>query len=931
MADTIGRSIIEVGADASNLQAGMAEAARSVENFEAKATDAAQGVGKAFDDAQKQVGGATQKLDATTKRFLASLERESDQAGRTRSEYLQLRAAKMGVADQAGPMIARLREQEAAQRAAADAAKLEAAAVKEAMRAKQAGAQVFSEYGMSAKQTTAALRQVPAQLTDIVVSLQGGQAPLTVFLQQGGQLRDVFGGAAPAARALGAAVGRMVTPLNLALAATAGLALAFYEGSKQANEFNRAIIASGGSAGLSAAGLAQAAAQVGAIAGAYGIAREAAVALAETGTLSGGNLESALRGVTAGVEVTKKSVADMVTIFSDLQKDPIKAVTELNVKYNFLTAAVYNQIRALQEQGRTQEAATLAIRTFADTLENRQSKIVENLGYIERGWRAIKNEIAAATETAVSFGRQQTDDRALVQARNRLASYRQSAGPGGGAPGSRIAELVKEAELEVNTIERRIGAQNRLAEYQGRANADRQAAFAAEQRITDQIDKGKTKQQQLNDELGKFRKDLESIRAANPSSAALKPENIAAAEAAIRNRFKEGGGGGSVAAGVRLLENLRQQEQATRAQLDADEKLTSSQQKLVQFSQQIADIKEKKILTADEKSLLANERAIRNQYEKNIAAEVELENRKKTTKELERQQKLYDQFVERARQLEMTMAQANEGRRTQNDQRLAMFGLGTQSQEQMRGRMQIEDEFKKYRDQLTKATPESLLGSDEYKREVEKIKESLRQALADQDAYYNSLREKQANWVNGANQAVQNYVDNAANVAATTDKIFSDAFKGLEDVLTNFVTTGKLSFEDLSRSIVASVTRAIIQAQIVAPLAKSLQGSFGGGFGDFVGSLFTAPGRAVGGPVLAGGMYEVNENMPELLNYKGREFLMMGNQSGQVKPLSDSTQPSGGKAIIVNVQAAPNMSRSTAQQQGAMIGQGIRNAMSRNT
>ena len=51
----------------------------------------------------------------------------------------------------------------------------------------------LSATGQTAKQTAAALRGVPAQITDIVVSLQGGQAPMTVFLQQGGQLKDMFG------------------------------------------------------------------------------------------------------------------------------------------------------------------------------------------------------------------------------------------------------------------------------------------------------------------------------------------------------------------------------------------------------------------------------------------------------------------------------------------------------------------------------------------------------------------------------------------------------------------------------------------------------------------------------------------------------------------------------------------------------------------
>lgn len=44
--------------------------------------------------------------------------------------------------------------------------------------------------GNSAKQNAAALRMLPAQFSDIVISLQGGQAPLTVFMQQGAQIKD---------------------------------------------------------------------------------------------------------------------------------------------------------------------------------------------------------------------------------------------------------------------------------------------------------------------------------------------------------------------------------------------------------------------------------------------------------------------------------------------------------------------------------------------------------------------------------------------------------------------------------------------------------------------------------------------------------------------------------------------------------------------
>nr|GFC27967.1 hypothetical protein [Tanacetum cinerariifolium] len=109
--------------------------------------------------------------------------------------------------------------------------------------------------GISAKQTAAALRGVPAQFTDIATSLQGGQAPLTVFLQQGGQLKDMFGGAGPAAKALGGYVLGLINPFTVAAAAAGGLALAYKGGSDEATAFNQSLISTGNFAGATGSSL----------------------------------------------------------------------------------------------------------------------------------------------------------------------------------------------------------------------------------------------------------------------------------------------------------------------------------------------------------------------------------------------------------------------------------------------------------------------------------------------------------------------------------------------------------------------------------------------------------------------------------------------------------------------------------------------------
>lgn len=74
--------------------------------------------------------------------------------------------------------------------------------------------------GVSTGQTNAALRQMPAQLTDIFTSLAGGQSPMLVLIQQGGQIKDAFGGVGETFRALGGQAALMFPTLAAALSGT---------------------------------------------------------------------------------------------------------------------------------------------------------------------------------------------------------------------------------------------------------------------------------------------------------------------------------------------------------------------------------------------------------------------------------------------------------------------------------------------------------------------------------------------------------------------------------------------------------------------------------------------------------------------------------------------------------------------------------------
>ena len=116
----------------------------------------------------------------------------------------------------------------------------------------RAAKQSFGQAELSAKQMRAAMQGLPAQFTDIFTSLASGQAPITVLLQQGGQLKDMFGGVGPAARAMGGYVAGLVNPLTLAGTAVAALATAWAQGDAESARYRTALALTGHAAGVTA-------------------------------------------------------------------------------------------------------------------------------------------------------------------------------------------------------------------------------------------------------------------------------------------------------------------------------------------------------------------------------------------------------------------------------------------------------------------------------------------------------------------------------------------------------------------------------------------------------------------------------------------------------------------------------------------------------
>ncbi|UGQ45078.1 phage tail length tape measure family protein [Massilia endophytica] len=275
----------------------------------------------------------------------------------------------------------------------------------------------------SSRRTAAALRQVPAQVTDIIVSLQAGQAPLTVLLQQGGQLRDMFGSTGAAARALGGYVVGLVNPFSIAAAAGVGLAVAYNEGRKEAEAYARAIAMSGNAAGVSAGQLADLSREVKDAAGSTrGDAAAALAAITATGEVSAQNLASFSTSAIAAQKELDISIEKTAANYAELGHSPVEASLKLTQQYHYLTAATFEQIKALEDQGRTEEAAVIAQAAYSTAFEQRAKEVHDNLGLVERGWRAVAGAAKGGWDAILDVGREEGPEAKLAKAQQYLAS-----------------------------------------------------------------------------------------------------------------------------------------------------------------------------------------------------------------------------------------------------------------------------------------------------------------------------------------------------------------------------------------------------------------------------------------------------------------------------------------------------------------------------
>lgn len=691
----------------------------------------------------------------------------------------------------------------------------------------------YDKTGMSAKQLAFATRGLPAQFTDIAVSLQAGQNPMTVFLQQGGQLKDMFGGIGQAAKAMGGYIMGLINPFAIAASAAGVMALAYYQGSVEADRLRNALILTGNSAGATSDQLMGAAKRIDAISGTQ---RQAAAALAEvanTGKFTASQIELVGLAAVQMENTTGKAVADTVAEFVKLADDPVKAAEELNKKFNFLSASTFEQIAALKEAGKSTEAAELAFSAYSNAIDQRTKEITGNLGTIEKAWKAIKSGAVESWDQILNIGRADTLKEKLAANAKEINDLI-ALGKGSGGEATRRENLLAKLQAEGNELVKQLQLEEKIAAEQAERAKLNQDSIEAQRAIAKVTEETLTNEQKRNKAIKEYNDNIEKVRKADPNSALLNADKIKRDLASIEEKFKDSAKTTKAFAddaATSYLMRLRETEASLQGQLDSNTKLTQSQKELAQFEQQIADIKNKETLTAQQKSLLAEQSVIRAQLEKNVALDEELKKRNESL---------------RLQSYSANLAANLAAEQQRNADKLASFGLGDKAQQRLGDRQSIERDIERAQG---KALSDNLAGrttAEEYQAQLAMLKQNLSDRLAAQDEYYIALDAKQADWTNGARSSMQNYIDAAADTAGQTEKLFDSAFGGMTDALTDFVTTGKADFAELTKSILADLAKIAMQ-KAIAGIASNIFGGFAEG---------GAVGYSSGGYTGAGGKYE---------------------------------------------------------------------------
>ncbi|HDU5458833.1 TPA: phage tail length tape measure family protein [Klebsiella quasipneumoniae subsp. similipneumoniae] len=391
----------------------------------------------------------------------------------------------------------------------------------------------------SAAQTANAMRMIPAQMTDIVVGLSTGQSPFMVLMQQGGQLKDMFGGIGPAIKGVGTYVMGLVNPYSVAAASVGLLTYAVYQNRQEIDAATKIATTSLGANGDAAERLAL---------NMVAISDKTGQTIDEVGSMFITTNDGASEAINKLIDVG----------FSYDEARTKVAQYKDSANFTALNADIDKHRREILKIGDSWTAAAIEVKNYYTAADKGRQNVA----------------LGGAIDPTMRFIGQALD---LQTTMNTLTIEGNKA----------VKNSVDWINKEYLAADRVAGAEARLKEARAQS---RKIAFSG---------------------------NKEAIEQANALIAVREKELEQAKKAGQPKTHKEKAY--TEDAATRLLDQINQQTAAMQSQLDASDKLNSATQARIKFEQQIADLKSKTQLTADQKSILSRSDEILQAYKQQEA------------------------------------------------------------------------------------------------------------------------------------------------------------------------------------------------------------------------------------------------------------------------------------------------------------------------
>ncbi|EOL3662051.1 phage tail tape measure protein, partial [Escherichia coli] len=693
--------------------------------------------------------------------------------------------------------------------------------------------------GISVGQYKAAMRTLPAQFTDIATQLAGGQNPWLILLQQGGQIKDSFGGMIPMFRGLAGAVSLPAVGITSLVAATGALAYAWYQGDSTLSAFNKTLVLSGNQAGLTADRMLTLS-RAGQAAGlTFNQASESLAALVNAGVRGGEQFDSINQSVArfasaSGVEVDKVAEA-----FGKLTTDPTSGLMAMARQFRNVTAEQIAYVAQLQrsgdEAGALQAANDIATKGF----DEQTRRLKENMGTLETWADKTGKAFKSMWDAILDIGRPESSADMLASAQkafdeaDKKWQWYQSRSQGRGKTASFRANLQGAWDDRENA---RLGLaaatlqsdMEKAGELAARDRAEREAsqlkytgeAQKAYERMLSPLDKYTARQKELNKAL----KDGKILQADYNTL-------MASAKKDYESTLKK-------PSGVKVSAGERQEDRAHAAMLvletelrtlekhaGANEKISQQRRDLWKAENQYVVLKEaatKRQLSEQEKSLLAHE---------------------KETLEYRRQLAELGDKVEHQKRLNELAQQAA---RFEQQQSAKQAAISAKARGLTDRQAQRESEEQRLRD-VYGDNPQALA----------RVTGALKQIWADEDM----LR---GDWLAGLKSGWGEWAESATDSFSQVKSVATQTFDGIAQNMAAMLTGSEQNWRGFTRSVLSMMTEILLKQAmvgIVGRIGSAIGGAFAGGgahvsTGTAISSAAANFNFASGGFTGTGGKYE---------------------------------------------------------------------------